>query len=248
MPDEAFDDLDRQTQRAVAGLIRLALSAETRRSSLKRDEIAKKCSRPPAMSIDSMITAANLKLTEVFGYQIVELPPKESYKLDSLPAKRGTRAYVVVDVHDKPDNTNHLKAYERFENTHLIGILHTILAVVLASGGIISDTHLYSHLKKLGLNQSQCLPNEDKLTLESFINSLSRQSYLEKKKSSIGNHDMEFSWGARALVEIGENNIAQFMIHIINISRRDSSNDATQEINDKMLEDLQRGIGHSWNS
>lgn len=245
---EAFDDMDRQTQREVAAVIRLALSAESRRSSLKRDEISKKCSNQSGMSIDSMISSANSKLSAVFGYKIIELPPRESYKLEELPDKRGTRSYVVVNVHDKPQN--YLEAFEKSENTHLIGILHTILAIIMGNGGLISDVQLYTNLKKLGLHQSDTLPHEQKVTLESFLNTLTRQSYLEKKKAAVGNHDSEFSWGTRALVEIGEENIGHFIIEIINKSRNDAnmSKEAIQDINKKILEDLQRGIGHSWNS
>ncbi|TIA92144.1 hypothetical protein E3P99_00746 [Wallemia hederae] len=238
----------RRREREVASIVRIALSAESRRTTMKRDEVAKKLGVSNNSMLGYTILKASDRMKEVFGYEIKEIPPKESYKLKELSTFPKTNAYVVVNTKSDPNNS--IEAFAKWENTHLVGVLHTILAIIMGNGGAISDVQLYIHMKKLGLDQTAKMPGEEKMLLEGFIGQLTRQAYLEKKKSSIGNQDSEYSWGARALLEIGEENIGHFIIDIMNKSRRDSrlSQEAVNELNKKVLDDLQRGVGHEWNS
>ena len=246
--DRVNNAYGRQREREVASIVRIALSAESRRSTMKRDEIAKKLGVPNNVSLGCLIESASDRLKEVFGYEIREIPPKESYKSKQLTSSPKTNAYVVINTKSNPNNS--IEAFAKWENTHLVGVLHTILAIIMGNGGAISDVQLYIHMKKFGLDQTAKMPGEEKMLLENFVGQLTRQAYLEKRKSTIGNHDSEYSWGARALMEIGEENIGHFIIDIMNKTRIDSrlSQDAVNELNKKVLDYLQRGLGHAWNS
>ncbi|TIB75378.1 MAGE-domain-containing protein [Wallemia mellicola] len=238
---------NRKCQKQQSSLVRLALSAEGRRTALRKDEITKKCNISGKDELLAAIDGANDILRSTFGYELRELPPKESAKLEDIPPKTGTRAYALINTAEQPNNQS--EAFSRHENIGHIGILHSILAIIYGNGGIVSDVQLTSNLKKLGISKDQPLPGEGRVFLDSFLSTLSRQNYLEKKKSNVGNHDYEYSWGSRAIVEIGENNISRFILEIINKSRNSNMNsEAAAEIDKKILDDLQRGVGHKYNS
>lgn len=167
-------------------------------------------------------------------------------KLKFKAVNTGTKSYILVNNLESPQN--YADAWDRFENVSSIGILHTILAIMMGNGGTVSDVQLYSSLKKLGLLQLKTIPGESKQSLESFVSQLVRQNYLEKKKSLVGTHDWDYSWGSRSLIEIGQTNINNFILAIMSRFRPQMSSEATKDFDNKITDDLQRALGHKFNS
>ncbi|KAK7443455.1 hypothetical protein VKT23_015628 [Stygiomarasmius scandens] len=120
-----------------------------------------------------------------------------------------------------------------------VGILYVILALILVSGRVISDTELRAHLKRLHLSSNvdinfdvkSTIPNNTQ-SLDNFLESLRRQGYIDQQiigdakkakgpgkgkrvRSTQADNDSgikyEWRWGVRAQSEIGEQGIAQFV-------------------------------------
>ncbi|EJF59467.1 hypothetical protein DICSQDRAFT_172060 [Dichomitus squalens LYAD-421 SS1] len=119
------------------------------------------------------------------------------------------------------------------------GILYVVLALILVEGRVVSDGDLRAMLKRLQLPASAAVPlnsqatNGQSLTIDAYLAQLTRQGYLEKlhvgtaaavkggqkraraTQAPTGGddhlHAFEWRWGARALTEVGERGIAQFV-------------------------------------
>ncbi|THV02609.1 MAGE-domain-containing protein, partial [Dendrothele bispora CBS 962.96] len=135
-----------------------------------------------------------------------------------------------------PQSYGSILSWSTADQLEPIGILYVILALILVSGRVISDTELRSHLKRLHLHSNAdvnfdvkaTLPNNSQ-SLDGFLESLRRQGYIEQQivgekkakgagkriRSTQADNDTgikyEWRWGVRAQSEIGEQGIAQFV-------------------------------------
>ncbi|KAL1662948.1 MAGE family-domain-containing protein [Schizophyllum commune] len=114
-----------------------------------------------------------------------------------------------------------------------IGITYVILALILGSGRVMNDIDLRAALRRLNLDeevQMSGLATHEKLPIDTFLGHLARQGYIERTavgepskkgkgakrgRPTQGADDegaqYEWRWGARALCEVGERKVAQFV-------------------------------------
>ncbi|KAJ1026544.1 hypothetical protein NDA13_003922 [Ustilago tritici] len=151
-----------------------------------------------------------------------------------------------------------------------MGLLYIILALILVNGRAITEATLFMYLRRLYLDPQKPLPSALRGTgpwigsnssgsqntqtqsrtramqgtLDGFLNTMVKQSYLEKQRSDVDSHHVdaainqaqtqsrrrgrasgaanaddetiiwEWKWGSRAEVEVGESNIAKMIVHI----------------------------------
>ncbi|KAI5891750.1 MAGE-domain-containing protein [Schizophyllum commune H4-8] len=119
-----------------------------------------------------------------------------------------------------------------------IGIAYVILALILGSGRVMNDSKSFSFdlrasLRRLNLDedvQMSGLATHEKVPIDTFLGHLARQGYIERTavgepskkgkgakrgRPTQGADDegaqYEWRWGARALCEVGERKVAQFV-------------------------------------
>ncbi|KAI0260610.1 MAGE family-domain-containing protein [Gloeopeniophorella convolvens] len=121
------------------------------------------------------------------------------------------------------------------ENPVPLGVLHVVLALVLASGRVLPDGELRALLRRLRLHPTTPLPlpgaPHRPLTLELLLSQLQRQGYLDRMRAGPapaaapkrgrltntqghGDDDgaaWEWRWGPRAHAEVGEAAVGRFV-------------------------------------
>ncbi|TDL23424.1 MAGE-domain-containing protein [Rickenella mellea] len=122
-----------------------------------------------------------------------------------------------------------------------IGLLYVLLALVLVSGGVLSDFDMKKHLKSLRLPPSAQVNFTAKTThktmaIDAYLALLVRQGYLDKVRvANLGaskptqgkrgrgrnptadddSNNIEWKWGSRAQSEVGEVAIADFVAEFL---------------------------------
>ncbi|ORX39287.1 MAGE family-domain-containing protein [Kockovaella imperatae] len=108
-------------------------------------------------------------------------------------------------------------------NIGLLGIRTVILCIVLVYGRLITDDELHALLRRLNLYRETILPyrssdhREPPMTLDKYLDLMSRQGYLEKTKIPSPNgqpgegESAEWRWGSRADLEFSEVAAADFI-------------------------------------
>ncbi|KZT33118.1 MAGE-domain-containing protein [Sistotremastrum suecicum HHB10207 ss-3] len=187
-----------------------------------------------------------------------------------------------------PEGT--LFAWRHADHLGSIGVLYVILALILVNGKELPDMQLRGYLKRLHLpaNASLSFPiytvrPPKPPTIETLLTLFQKQSYLDKEKTSAaggntgkkgrpsaaaGNDDgdaaFQWKWGPRALAEISEKAVAEFVVDFMlekrrgeieeeeeedNITdaerakRRKAKEDKLQKIKDHMTESVRRDAG-----
>ncbi|EJF56396.1 MAGE-domain-containing protein [Dichomitus squalens LYAD-421 SS1] len=136
-------------------------------------------------------------------------------------------------------STGSIFAWHASDQLAATGILYVVLALILVEGRVVNDGDLRAMLKRLQLPASASVPlssqatNSQSLTIDAYLAQLTRQGYLEKLRAGTaaagkggqkraratqapaGGDDhlqaFEWRWGPRALTEVGERGIAQFV-------------------------------------
>ncbi|OAX39837.1 MAGE-domain-containing protein [Rhizopogon vinicolor AM-OR11-026] len=133
-----------------------------------------------------------------------------------------------------------------------MGVLHTILALILANGRSMSDLDLRANLKRLGLSSTGSVSmnaqsTHKSLPIDTYLGQLMKQGYIDRIKqgetkatggkrgrapaATQGNPDenqaLEWHWGHRSYSEIGEQAVATFVAEFMVERNRD--NDAEDD-------------------
>ncbi|KAI0767717.1 MAGE family-domain-containing protein [Fomes fomentarius] len=133
-------------------------------------------------------------------------------------------------------STGSIFAWGTADQLPSIGILYVILALILVEGRVMSDGDLRAILKRLQLPANAPVPlssqaTNQSLSIDAYLAQLVRLGYLEKLKVGTNSgkastkraratqaaaaddslQAFEWRWGPRALGEIGERGIAQFV-------------------------------------
>ncbi|KAG6856199.1 hypothetical protein H0H87_006595 [Tephrocybe sp. NHM501043] len=150
-----------------------------------------------------------------------------------------------------------------------LGILYTILALILVSGRVISDSELRAHLKRLSLPQTGVVYFTARSThptqsVETYLSTLIRQGYLDRvqvgdtkkggkgkgaKRARVTQADddnlatYEWRWGNRSQSEVGEKAVAKFVAEFM-IGDADEDEEGAQSRQDagSKLERMTKGI------
>ncbi|GJJ14141.1 hypothetical protein Clacol_008400 [Clathrus columnatus] len=149
----------------------------------------------------------------------------------------------------------------------LTGILHVLLALILVNGRALSDMQLRTYLKRLRLPLGAQPPTTlsdpagNKITIEMYLTQLVKQSYLERQKVNAapqggqkrtrtginicgedGESNFEWKWGSRAIAEVGEEGIGDFVIdfmeNIEELRKPSEDADSAAENDDREIEQV----------
>ncbi|KAI0764243.1 MAGE family-domain-containing protein [Trametes elegans] len=214
-PDKEISEKDAEMLK-TAGLKKKVTSTGMKqyilRSTLDPLLIEKACS--PDAEIRELEQAENLDANEEFAQ-------------DDNPV--GTRS------------TGSIFAWHHADQLASVGILYTILALILVEGRVINDNDLRSILKRLQLPPSAAVPLSSQaptqqLPIDAYLSQLTRQGYLDRarvggtgargapKRARVSQHAAvagaqddsvlaayEWRWGPRAMAEVGERAVAQFV-------------------------------------
>ncbi|KAH0836380.1 MAGE-domain-containing protein [Lanmaoa asiatica] len=143
------------------------------------------------------------------------------------------------DDDDMPRNYGSIIAWSTADQLAALGVLHVILALILANGRVISELDLRANLKRLHIPPSGIIPSNAQSThrsmpIDTFLQNLVRQGYLDRvrlgdTKSTTGKRRgrvsatqgngnaeenpqaYEWRWGNRAHGEVGEQAVARFV-------------------------------------
>ncbi|KAL1942185.1 hypothetical protein VTO73DRAFT_6249 [Trametes versicolor] len=143
-------------------------------------------------------------------------------------------------------------AWQHADQLASVGILYVILALILVEGRVISDNDLRAILKRLQLPANAPIPLSSQTTtqnqtIDAHLAQLTRQGFLEKARVGNGarkgtkrgrggagaaNDDgtlaaYEWRWGPRALAEVGERAVAQFVAEFM--AARPGEDDADED-------------------
>ncbi|KAA1098412.1 hypothetical protein PGT21_034946 [Puccinia graminis f. sp. tritici] len=157
-----------------------------------------------------------------------------------------------------------------------LGILGFILALILMHGRSIDNSQLLIYLKRLKIGENWQPPStracaHPPLTIPALLSQFNKQGYLEctqqgskagrggasqasiRRQSQMpneSNKEVEWHWGARAEIEFGEQQIAEFMSDIYRSARGTASsqsqpeNQATQLArHEKLIQDITKSAG-----
>ncbi|KAI0074878.1 hypothetical protein K474DRAFT_1625296 [Panus rudis PR-1116 ss-1] len=168
---------------------------------------------------------------------------------------------LLQDVEDENTigtrSVGSILAWQYADQLGSIGILHVILALILVNGRAISDSDLWTLLKRLRLQPNSTIPlssqtTHQSVTTEAFLTQLIRQGYLDhrrigeqkggagKKRGRIvaatqatngeEENNYEWRWGPRAMSEVGEVGISRFVAEfIVNQKRHRNEEDEYEE-------------------
>ncbi|RXK35162.1 hypothetical protein M231_07574 [Tremella mesenterica] len=205
-------------------------------------QIAKKKGRPSLAAIQEesedegegeqpqtqAATQAKKTTTGTKTYVLRSVLPAELLAHMSIPDPLPLRDDDERVENEKPDSGALLR-WEKAAGTvsahpALLGVRTVVLCLVLCLGRVVGDDHLHALLRRLNLQRDTLLPftspdsKESYLTLDKYLDLLSKQNYLEKiKLPSTGGpseQTYEWRWGSRES-EFSEKDAAKFIADIL---------------------------------
>ncbi|KAI9250147.1 MAGE family-domain-containing protein [Phascolomyces articulosus] len=203
-------------QRKVKDTVRYALACEYRRQPIRRDEINKKILQERSRDFNRVQHEANRKLKHLFGFEMIEVKPKEKPSLDSNKGTAPTKAssvvksYILCNTLDNKYRTPEL-IHRSEEEYQLTGLLYVILSLIFTNEQIMSEADLCEHLDRLGVTED-CEPFGDR---EKLLDSFVKQNYLIRSKTNNdpnNENSREYYWGTRARAEITSEDIMGFIV------------------------------------
>ncbi|KAI9494644.1 MAGE family-domain-containing protein [Zychaea mexicana] len=203
-------------QRKVKDTVRYALACEYKRVPIRRDEINKKILQERSRDFNRVQADVQRRLKHLFGFEMVELPPKERPTLDNNKGKATTKAgsttktYVLCNSLENAYRTPEL-IHRSDEETELHGLLYVVLALIFTNEQIMSEVDLFEHLDRLGvIDDSQTFGDREKV-LDSFV----KLNYLVRSKTGTDPNNesgREYYWGPRAKAEVTDEDIIGFIV------------------------------------
>ncbi|KAG0213823.1 Melanoma-associated antigen F1 [Mortierella sp. GBA30] len=193
-------------ERLIKDVVRLAVFTSHSDSSLKREDI-RNVLNDHSRLFDRVFEKAQERLRDVFGMEMVELTTKGR---SGQSNEKGTKAYFLRNVLPQELLASHVVDWEpEFED---MGLLMITLALIMVRQGAILESVLMSRYRRLSLLEDASPFGEIQKKLDVYI----KKRYLEKVKldhmDETGEKvEMEYRWGARARVEIPEENVIKFI-------------------------------------
>ncbi|KAG1858529.1 MAGE-domain-containing protein [Suillus subluteus] len=151
------------------------------------------------------------------------------------------------DDDDMPRSYGCIISWSTADQVGALGVLHVILAIILASGRSMTDLELRAHLKRLGLSSNESISmntqsTHKSLPIDTYLGQLMKQGYIDRIKlgdtkaaggkrgrapaATQANQDenqaFEWHWGHRSYSEIGEQAIATFVAEFMVERNRDN--------------------------
>ncbi|KAI9145327.1 MAGE family-domain-containing protein [Paraphysoderma sedebokerense] len=209
-------------QRKATDLVRLALFQENAHTCLKRDDISKKVLKEYNRSFTPVFNAAQEKLKDIFGMEMVELPSKERVLLPGKAKQTNsgpTKSYVLRNVL-KPEVVAASEMINFKEDNAYMGLLGIILSLIYVKEKVASDEFLLPKLRRLGIERGENHP-VFKMDYDKLMAHFEKQYYIQRNKLPVdpsaaqdNTNIYEYRWGSRAKVEFEGETIVNFIQHI----------------------------------
>ncbi|KAF7792012.1 hypothetical protein EIP86_003039 [Pleurotus ostreatoroseus] len=177
-------------------------------------------------------------LRSVLDPALIELAAQQDE--DILVLEQDDDENAPNDDEETSPSTGAIFAWQYSDQLGSIGLLYVILALVLVNGKAILDNELRTLLKRLRLPAAGVIPltnqsTQQNFNLDAFLTQCIRQGYLDRRQvgetknaakkrgrvqvgASRGENDdivWEWRWGPRAGSEVGETDIANFVVEFM---------------------------------
>ncbi|KAF9126223.1 Melanoma-associated antigen D2 [Mortierella sp. 14UC] len=206
---KTLDILPTDFERFVKDVVRLAIfSSHSEAATIKRDDIKALLGNHTKLC-DPVFDKAQERLRNVFGMEMAELTTRgRSGKND----EKGTKTYILRSV--LPLELLGNEAVDWDDQLEEQGLLMVILSFIMVREGVIYESHLKQHFRRLML-----MDESSDIDIEKKMDMFVKKRYLEKSKmehmDDTGDKvEMEVRWGARAKAEIPEENVVRFIEEI----------------------------------
>ncbi|GJJ69963.1 hypothetical protein EMPS_02312 [Entomortierella parvispora] len=193
-------------ERLIKDVVRLAIFTAHSESALKREDI-KEVLGNHGRALDHVFNKAQERLRDVFGMELVELTSKGR---GGQSAEKGTKSYMLKNI--LPTQLLQGSAIDWESEVEDMGLLMVILSFIMVREGTLQESVLISNLRRLSLLEESSSFGDITRKLDVLI----KKRYLEKFKldhmdESGEKVEYEYRWGARARVEIPEENMVKFI-------------------------------------
>ncbi|KAF9359630.1 Melanoma-associated antigen D2 [Mortierella sp. AD094] len=193
-------------ERLVKDVVRLAIFTSHSEQALKREDI-KNVLNDHSKLYDAVFQKAQERLRDIFGMELVELTTKGR---SGQTSEKGAKSYMLRNILPVELLSGDVVDWEA--ELEDMGLLMVILSLILVRQGVILESVLMSHLRRLSLLEDSSPFGDIQKKLEVLI----KKRYLDKFKldhmdESGEKAEVEYRWGARTRVEVPEENIVKFI-------------------------------------
>ncbi|KAG0047968.1 Melanoma-associated antigen F1 [Gryganskiella cystojenkinii] len=193
-------------ERLIKDVVRLAIFTAHSETSLKREDI-KNVMGNHGRALDHVFNKAQERLRDVFGMEMAELTTRGR---DGRSEEKGTKTYMLRNV--LPINLLETTIIDWEPELEDMGLLMVILSLIMVREGTLQESVLLSHLRRMALLEDASNFGDIHKKLDEFIKKRYLDRYkLEHMDDSGEKIEMEYRWGARARVEIPEENVVKFI-------------------------------------
>ncbi|KAF8932487.1 Melanoma-associated antigen D2 [Haplosporangium gracile] len=204
---KVLDILPEDFERFVKDAVRLAIfSSHSEAATVKRDDI-KALLGTHTRLYDSVFERAQERLRKVFGMEMAELTTKGR---SGKNEEKGTKTYILRST--LPLDLLGSESLDWEDQLEDQGLLMVILSLIMVREGVIFESHLKQHFKRLMLmEEGGDIDRKMDMFLKKRYIEKSKLEYLDESGEKI---EMEVRWGARARAEILEENVVRFIEEI----------------------------------
>lgn len=199
--NRGIEDVDPvEAEKKVNELVQFMLVMDQKKIPIKKRDMNKQILKDCSKSFNAFMSQASEKLSNVFGFKVVELEGK----------MKG--CYCLVNQIPNKGEKPHLEWSEKDETR--MGLIAIILSVIFMNGNTILEEDLWQALKKLGIRQDEnhhTFGNVKSLIMEDFV----RQGYLEViPQPNTDPQVKDIVWGQRAKHEFTKKNALDFVSQV----------------------------------
>ncbi|KAF9942595.1 hypothetical protein BGZ67_000819 [Mortierella alpina] len=193
-------------ERLIKDVVRLAIFTSHSDAALKRDDIRGVLNDHTRL-FDRVFEKAQERLRDVFGMELAELTTKGR---SGQAGEKGTKSYYLRNILPQELIASPVVDWE--SESADMGLLMVTLALIMVREGSILENVLMSHYRRMSLLEDASPFGDVTKKLEMYI----KKRYLERVKldhldDSGEKAEIEYRWGARARVEVPEENVIKFI-------------------------------------
>ncbi|KAF9111065.1 hypothetical protein BGX27_005464 [Mortierella sp. AM989] len=193
-------------ERLVKDVVRLAIFTSHSEQPLRRDDIKNVLSDHSRL-YDTVFKKAQERLRDIFGMEMVELKTKGR---NGQASEKGAKSYMLRNILPVELLSGAVVDWEA--DLADMGLLMVILSLIMVREGVIFESALMSHLRRLSLLEDDS-PFGD---IQKKLDVLIKKRYLDRFKldhmdESGEKAEAEYRWGARTRVEVPEENVVKFI-------------------------------------